>query len=345
VDTPGFDDTKISDEDVLKTLALWLMSSYKQNVRLSGIVYLHPIDQNRMTGTSHTNLRMLKKLCGDESLPSVVLATTMWSKVPGSEGRQREEQLQTEEEYWHDMIRHGSVVFRHDNTQESAIKIVDYILNRGQTTVLRFQQQVMVDGIDIEKTDAVQELKRGLEAQMHSSDKKIERISSAIQAAKIAGNEQQVQNLQALKEKYEAERGEIEKRHKAELFQVEEMLTKQAEAIETMRKRASQESEEYEAQIQALRVEMNESNEAGRREMRNRIATLVAAQLEADKRAKEAEKRAELLVEVLRAQQEGRGQHGAAQAALVAPAAHALGQVVTGVIIASALTAAVCNIM
>jgi hypothetical protein len=48
--------------DVPKDIAFWLNTAYKENVKenvkLSGIVYLHPVSQNRITGAAYKNLRM-----------------------------------------------------------------------------------------------------------------------------------------------------------------------------------------------------------------------------------------------------------------------------------------------
>jgi hypothetical protein len=43
VDTPGFNDTYRSDNEVLKELADWLLKSYQDGVKINGIIYLHRI--------------------------------------------------------------------------------------------------------------------------------------------------------------------------------------------------------------------------------------------------------------------------------------------------------------
>ena len=77
IDTPGFDDTKKSDTDVLKDIAGWLLKAYQQDIRLSGMVYLHSISETRMKGSHMTNLRMFQKLAGLENMGHVILTTTM----------------------------------------------------------------------------------------------------------------------------------------------------------------------------------------------------------------------------------------------------------------------------
>ncbi|MCJ1431797.1 hypothetical protein MMC27_001152 [Xylographa pallens] len=47
IDTPGFDDTEISDHDVLGIIADWLHERYEAGQLLTGIFYLQPITKNR----------------------------------------------------------------------------------------------------------------------------------------------------------------------------------------------------------------------------------------------------------------------------------------------------------
>ncbi|KAL4255627.1 hypothetical protein AB1N83_011959 [Pleurotus pulmonarius] len=52
VDTPGFDDTNMSDTRVLNMVAEWLRETYNNQMKLAGIIYMHRISDNRMTETS-----------------------------------------------------------------------------------------------------------------------------------------------------------------------------------------------------------------------------------------------------------------------------------------------------
>lgn len=113
IDTPGFDDTHRSDDEVLREIATWLTDSYTADVRLSGIIYLHRISDAKMQGSALKNLFMFKKLCGPNALKSVILATTMWDMVTETIGQAREEELASNQDYWGGMIKHGSRVRRH----------------------------------------------------------------------------------------------------------------------------------------------------------------------------------------------------------------------------------------
>ena len=338
VDTPGFDDTRISDEDVLSNIAFWLSVSYEANVRLSGIVYLHPIHKVRMGGSAHKNLRMFKQLCGEESLSSVVLATNMWSKVSEEVGKRREEQLKKDKDMWADMISQGSVVFRHDDTQESTMKIIDFILNRGRTTVLGLQRQMNEEGMELEETDAGREYRRDLEAQIQGLEKTIEEMRGAIQIARETGDEQRRQRLQDLMEGYEKKREETERKYKAKIFQIEDMLRKKEEAIEAALKSKGKMADEYEARIQALTKRMAESRDADRQWMNTQFQALSAKKLQ-------AERDRQMLADGLRMQQQARAQHSPAGAAFASGAGRATGQMVAAGIALVVLEAALCNVM
>lgn len=125
VDTPGFDDSSRDDMEILKSIAGYLGSRGRPSI--SGIIYLHRITDNRMTGTSAVNLQMLKKLCGELFYPHVTLVSTMWDKIPNEDmhvlARNREQQL-IESDYWDEMVRRGSRIFQFHGDRDSGLNIL-----------------------------------------------------------------------------------------------------------------------------------------------------------------------------------------------------------------------------
>jgi hypothetical protein len=81
IDTPGFDDTKPTDAEMLTKIGRFLEAQYLSGTNLKGILYLHPIRDTRHQTSSLRNLSMFRKLCGASSLAKVSLATTMWPGV------------------------------------------------------------------------------------------------------------------------------------------------------------------------------------------------------------------------------------------------------------------------
>lgn len=155
VDTPGFSDTNISDTEILRRIATWMTDTYNDGCLLSGIIYLHRIIDVRMEGPSLKNLRMMKKLCGANSLRNVVLATTMWEKVAEEEGFRREAELK--DDFWKDMIVGGSAVTRiRTETGNDARALVKSLLkNKPRPTRI---QEELHSGKSLRQTDAGTEI-------------------------------------------------------------------------------------------------------------------------------------------------------------------------------------------
>ncbi|KAK1990650.1 P-loop containing nucleoside triphosphate hydrolase protein, partial [Colletotrichum falcatum] len=131
IDTPGFDDTYRKDKTVLRSLVAWLSLTYKNKIRLHGILYLHRITDVRMQGSSKSNVVLFRQLCGADNLKHVILVTTMWDKLEDDKtGASREKELVEKEDFWGHMVKKGSRVVRHDGTAESTRRIIDMFLLR-----------------------------------------------------------------------------------------------------------------------------------------------------------------------------------------------------------------------
>lgn len=130
--------------------------AYNEGYLLSGIIYLHRIIDPRVEGPSLKNLRMMKKLCGSNSLRNVVLATTMWEKVTEEEGSRREADLK--QNFWKDMIDNGSTVSRiMTETGDDAYRLVKSMLkNRPVSTRL---QDELHSGMSLIQTEAGTEIR------------------------------------------------------------------------------------------------------------------------------------------------------------------------------------------
>ncbi|EDR05907.1 uncharacterized protein LACBIDRAFT_251637 [Laccaria bicolor S238N-H82] len=117
VDTPGFDDTKGNDLEILRRIALWLASSYDAGMKLGGVVYLHDITQPRMVRSTRNNFSVFNKLCGKDAFTSIVLGTTRWSDISPREAQNHLEALS--QTVWKDMIKRGSILGQIHGPQDS----------------------------------------------------------------------------------------------------------------------------------------------------------------------------------------------------------------------------------
>ncbi|KAF8055864.1 P-loop containing nucleoside triphosphate hydrolase protein, partial [Lyophyllum atratum] len=172
IDTPGFDDTYIDDREILRRIAIWLARSYDENMKLAGVIYLHRISDNRMSGSARKNLDLFEKLCGKNAAERIVLATTMWSRVSPEDGARRETQMT--EKFWKDMVSHGSSLKRLDGTQSSALGIVDFILTKDiiDPVPLLIQQEMVDTDKIFEKTEAARHLSSYLQDLLQKQEEK-----------------------------------------------------------------------------------------------------------------------------------------------------------------------------
>jgi superfamily I DNA/RNA helicase len=93
IDTPGFNDTYRSDVDILKEISASLAITYRQNIKLVGVVFLQSILQPRMQGSAMRNLKMFDKLCGQGYLEKITLVSSFWDEVELDAGLHREAEL------------------------------------------------------------------------------------------------------------------------------------------------------------------------------------------------------------------------------------------------------------
>ena len=134
-------------------------------MKLTGIIYLHRISDNRISGSAILNLNMLKRLCGDDCLPNVILATTMWSEPTETQQftaqEDREAELKNKSKFWGDLIEKGTTTTRYDGTYASALSIISDLEKRPRIT-LDIQRQMVDEGCTLIQTTAGRYLNEGL---------------------------------------------------------------------------------------------------------------------------------------------------------------------------------------
>ena len=189
IDTPGFDDTSLSDTDVLAAVAQCFHETYSVDIRLNGIIYIHRISDPRITGNALKNLEMFKKMCGEESLECVVLATTMWDSVSQHVGNVREEELISDPLFWGTMKSLGSMVERLSGDKgtearhNSAMNILQKIVLKKQKIVLEIQKEMVDRQMPLAETSAGQELDKGLREARLTHERELKMIQDSMSKA------------------------------------------------------------------------------------------------------------------------------------------------------------------
>lgn len=262
IDTPGFNDTLRSETEVLKEIADWLDVTYRNNVRLTGIIYLQALTDRKMYGSSLRNLKMFRQLCGDNPLKNVVLATTGWGTAEKSGNLQKaadnENQLETDPDFWEPMIKRGSTTARFTDTQESALEIIMSLAGRAPVT-LQIQRELVEEEknlIDTAAGTTVNEEMKKLEAKYKAEVSKIQQeMDEALSMRDQEMHDALDESKQAFQRRLDQVRLEqqtltYERRNEHRRLQEELEETKWE-----LKRTAQQQKEDHELQLRAQRVE------------------------------------------------------------------------------------------
>ncbi|KZT74178.1 hypothetical protein DAEQUDRAFT_293076 [Daedalea quercina L-15889] len=127
IDTPGFDDFEEdrTEVSVLQMILMWMLTEYPSSTLLSGIVFFHRITDFRISGLTLQTHRLVRRLCGTNTVTRMVLVTTMWDSVSAAVGELRSAELQRT--FTKDSVR----VLPFDGTHESAVAIIGAVLGPG----------------------------------------------------------------------------------------------------------------------------------------------------------------------------------------------------------------------
>lgn len=210
VDTPGFNDTHRSDSEILKDLAEWLDSFYRDGRKISGILYLHSIAAPKMAGSALRNLRMFRKLCGEEFMKNVILGTTFWDVVGEEAGASREAELLETEGFFKDMQDMGCDVVRISNSDSDRDECLQLLARFAakQPSVMRIQQELF-EGKSLTETAAASAISQEL-ADLQARNVKIHAdVERQLQRKVMKFELEQAYSLQLGRRVHEEEMGDL----------------------------------------------------------------------------------------------------------------------------------------
>ncbi|KAK3367253.1 hypothetical protein B0T24DRAFT_651556 [Lasiosphaeria ovina] len=263
-DTPGFDDTYRGDADILADIANALSSSYRSNVKLTGIIYLHRIKDERMTNAIMRNLTMFRNLCGDNAFKNVILVTTFWDELQDkTKGESRERDLLRKQDWWGYMAAKGSRTHRFLNTRESALGIVSELLDLP-AVALHIQQEIIDQGLEIDQTKAGEALNQELAELRAAYQEQMESLREEKERA-IRDHDEQMQealeSMEAEKHKFirqlESEQAALQADRREERRKMEQAFNDQLRRLERERKARDGKVEELEARLSTERADSN----------------------------------------------------------------------------------------
>jgi hypothetical protein len=208
IDSPGFNDTVRSETEVLAEIANYLDFTYLNPpyLKLTGILYLQSIMDDRMYHSSLRNLKMFKGLCGESPLKNVVLATNHWqeARLLGKEQQalDKEQELLSDPQFWQPMLTRGSRMVRWEDTTESALEIIRMFVNKTPE-VPQIQKELVIEKKKLIETKAGKTVNEKIIELESKYQEEIDKIRKEMDEAKAASDGETQEILEKDRQKYE----------------------------------------------------------------------------------------------------------------------------------------------
>ncbi|KAF9437437.1 hypothetical protein BGZ76_000700 [Entomortierella beljakovae] len=259
LDTPGFDDTYRSDAQVLEEFATYLESLYNLGYRISGIIYLHNIMEDRMRGSALKNLQMFARLCGESTYGNMVMLTGRWGAVLQDVAERRENEL--EEKYWRTFIDGGAQVDRYCS-KEDLVRIFKEFFQKP-AVALDIQREMSIEGKSLDETAAGQYVNQNVNQELAVLKKKFEEEIAEIAADRANHTKEMRGEMERQRLEFEVK---LKKMEVDKFMMMEEKSRRKIAENENLLKdfhRLEQEREsqriEFERKIAAIQAERDEA--------------------------------------------------------------------------------------
>ena len=222
IDSPGFDDSRMPDAEVLTMLANFIVDLYASGQEVHGVVFVHRITDVRLSGSQIKTAQILRRITGDKFKGRFALVTSMWDLVEDrTDAISRESELVRHPQFWKELRPDDLEKFRFSGTVESARKVVNWFLKHGDTFLrhppqLRLYTQLeagkLVSETDAgifvmgemskqrqEHVEAVEQLRREIFEARQERDQDAVEIYSEIQAREISSIRQKDMMLRKMR--------------------------------------------------------------------------------------------------------------------------------------------------
>jgi hypothetical protein len=207
-----------------------------------------------MGGTLNRNLKMFQKLCGVDALKNVIVVTTRWDDVQEKDReateRREEELMKTEGMFFEPIIAAGGRFLRHDNTIESARKIMDQLVD-NEPIPLRIQIE-MRDGKKVEETAAGIELRAEMNKLIEKHTNEMKDLLEEMEEAIAEKDEELRKELEAEQTRLRKDMEKWESEKKRLAGDLDSVLQATVVAREEAERQIGQQRNEYLRKVQEL---------------------------------------------------------------------------------------------
>jgi len=155
VDTPGFNDTELEDEDAYYLLIGWLKDFHNKGQKFSGLIYLHPINKTREKGSDVRSLKIFKELVDRDNFDNIVIGLTFHDVEDSEIAASRERTLRESPDFWADMVAAGATVTRIPFDKDECISLIAKMAEKKMMT-LQAERELFNENKSAAETSAME---------------------------------------------------------------------------------------------------------------------------------------------------------------------------------------------
>ena len=138
IDTPGLDDSRLSDAEVLTRIAYFLMDLLHKGLQIHGVIFIHRITDVRLSGSSVKTAEIIKLICGEHFRGTVAFVTSMWDLVVDTDAAiRREHELLRHPQFWGSMcpVSNRRAFRIHGKSDLPAQKVISWCFDSGKVSL------------------------------------------------------------------------------------------------------------------------------------------------------------------------------------------------------------------
>jgi hypothetical protein len=230
-----------------------------------------------MDGGAMRNLKMFRKLCGEDPMKNVVIASTFWGVIPDNKAIAHEEELCSKDDFWGDMVEHGASVKRFAGDQKSALDII-LSLARKPAVTLDIQRELVDEDKPIGKTaagNAVNEELHRLEEKYKGEIKRFQEETAAAMAEKDVKLERVLKKeREKMERKLDRIHGDQEMLRKERREEIRRVEEENERRFQLLKKEYDSKMEKQQLASERVRAEDRASFRETMGELHNQNATL-----------------------------------------------------------------------
>jgi len=202
IDTPGFDDPKRSNADILVDLTTWI-GMFLGGRKITAVLYFHDITTAKLHGSAERNFAMFSKLIGSDAMRNVGLVSTHWDAVPVNVATDREKYLKNG--LWKIMTIQGAKTYRLKNDYDSCHALVkDFMRKRPVFT--KIQTELSEEGYHLSETDAGASLVSEVEARIVAQKETVEYLTKLLSKPRLWDQDGRDERMEVVEELEKSER-------------------------------------------------------------------------------------------------------------------------------------------